>query len=87
MKVTLTDGFEISIDEKHINDWNLLKMLRGIDKGEAALVVDVAEILLGGEEQMDALAKHLEVDGVTSIDSMVNAIREIMESAAALKNS
>lgn len=87
MKVTLKDGFELSIDEKHLNDWNLLKMLRGIDKGEAALVVDVAEILLGGEEQMDALAKHLEVDGVTSIDAMVNAMREIMESASALKNS
>ena len=87
MTVTLKDGFEVNIDEKHLNDWNLLKMLRGIDKGEAALVIDVAEILLGGEEQMDALAKHLEVDGVTPIDAMVDAMREIMESATVLKNS
>lgn len=87
MKVTLSDGFEVEIDEKHFNDWNMLKMLRGIDKGEAALVVDVAEILLGGEEQVDALAKHLEVDGVTTINSMVEAMREIMESATELKNS
>ena len=86
MTVTLKDGFKVTIDEKHLNDWNLLKMLRGIDKGEAALVVDVAEILLGGEEQMDALAKHLEVDGVTPIDTMVDAMREIMESATELKN-
>ena len=87
MKVTLNDGFEVSIDEKHLNDWNMLKMLRDIDKGEAALVVDVAEILLGGEEQVDKLAKHLEVDGVTTINSMVEAMREIMESATELKNS
>ncbi|MBQ3429198.1 MAG: hypothetical protein IJH28_05430 [Mogibacterium sp.] len=87
MKVTLKDGFEVTIDERHLNDWNLLKKLRGIDRGETSLVVDVAEILLGGEENLDALAKRLEVDGVTSIDSMVEALREIMESATELKNS
>lgn len=87
MKVTLKDGYEVTIDERHLNDWNVLKMLRGIDKGEPALVVDVAEILLGGEEQVDALAKHLEADGVTSITVMVEAMREIMESASELKNS
>ena len=87
MTVKLSDGFEVNIDERHLNDWNLLKKLRGIDRGETALVVDVAEILLGGEENLDALAKHLEVDGVTSIDSMVDALREIMESTTELKNS
>ena len=87
MKVKLHDGFQVEIDEKRLNDWGMLKMLRGIDRGEAALVVDVAEILLGGEEKVDALAKHLEVDGVTPIDAMVDAMREIMESAAELKNS
>ena len=87
MTVKLSDGFEVEIDERHLNDWNLLKKFRGIDKGETSLVVDVAEILLGGEEKLDVLAKHLEVDGVTSIDSMVDALREIMESATELKNS
>ncbi len=87
MTVTLKDGFEVDIDERHLNDWNLLKKLRGIDRGETSLVVDVAEILLGGEEKLDVLAKHLEVDGVTSIDSMVEALREIMESTTELKNS
>lgn len=87
MTVTLKDGFEVDIDERHLNDWNLLRKLRGIDRGESALVVDVAEILLGGEENLEALAKHLEVDGVTSIDSMVDALREIMESTTESKNS
>lgn len=86
MTVKLSDGYEVTIDQRHLNDWNLLKMLRGIDKGESALVVDVAEILLGGEEQVNALAKHLEVDGITSIESMVDAMREIMEAATELKN-
>ena len=63
-----------------------MKLLRGIDRGETSLIVDVAETLLG-EAQVEALEKHLSVDGVTPIDSMVNAIREIMESQASLKNS
>lgn len=87
MKVKLKDGFEVVIDERHLNDWSLLKMLRGIDRGESALVVDVAEILLGGEENVDKLAEHLAVDGITSIEAMVDAMREIMESATELKNS
>jgi len=86
MKVKLNDGFEVNVDERHLNDWNLLKMLRSIDKGDAALVVDVAEILLGGEENVDALAKHLEADGITSVDAMMDAMRQIMDATAELKN-
>ena len=87
MNVKLKDGFEVGIAERHLNDWNLLKMLRTIDKGEAALVVDVMEILLGGEENVDALAKHLEKDGITTVDDMMQALREIIDATNELKNS
>ena len=87
MTVKLSDGFEVTINEDHLNDWNLLKKLRAIDKGESSLIVDVAEILLGGEENVDKLAEHLSKDGITSIDSMVDAMREIMEAATEVKNS
>lgn len=86
MTVKLSDGFEVEIDEKHLNDWNLLKVFRGIDKGQAALVVDAAEILLGGEENVDKLAEHLSKDGVTPVDAMVDAMQEIMDAAAEVKN-
>lgn len=87
MIVKLSDGFEVDIDEKHLNDWKLLKMLRSIDKGDASLIVDVAEILLRGEDKVDELAKHFEVDGVTSVDSMMRALQEIIDAAIELKNS
>lgn len=87
MKAALKDGFEVNIDEGRLNDWTFLTTLRKIDKGEAGLIVDVAEILLGGEEEVEKLAKHLESDGITSIDAMVDAITEIMESVNDLKNS
>lgn len=87
MKAKLSDGFEANINESCLNDWGFLTMLRKIDKGDTGLIVDIAEKLLGGEEEVDKLAKHLEVDGVTPADRMVDALTEIMESANAIKNS
>ena len=87
MKATLSDGFEVQISENCLNDWAFLTMLRKIDKGDTGLIVDVAERLLGGEEEVGKLAKHLEVDGVTPADKMIDALTELMESVNELKNS
>ena len=87
MKAKLNDGFEVNIDEKCLNDWGFLTLLRKIDKGDTGLIVDIAEKFFGGEEEVDKLAKHLEVDGVTPADKMVSALSEIMESVNESKNS
>lgn len=84
MLARLKDGFEIEINEKTTNDWRFLSTLRKIDKGESGLIVDVAEMLFG-DEGVEKLAKHLEVDGVTPVDSMVSAITELMESVGEVK--
>lgn len=86
MKAKLSDGYEAEISESCLNDWRFLTVLRKIDKGETGLIVDVAEILLGGEKEVEKLAKHLEKDGVTSVDVMVSALTELMESVNSLKN-
>ena len=87
MKVKLNDGYEINVNEAGVNDWRFVKMLRKIDKGDTGLIVDVAEVLLGGEEEADRLADHLEVDGHTPPEVMVNALTEIIEKVNELKNS
>ena len=86
MKATLSDGYEVQVNEKCLNDWGFLTMLRKIDKGDTGLIVDIAEKLLGGDEEVGKLAKHLEVDGVTAADRMIDALTEIMTSANKLKN-
>ena len=86
MKATLSDGYEAQVNENCLNDWGFLTMLRKINKGDAGLIVDVAERLLGGEEEVGKLAKHLEVDGVTPADKMIDALTELMESVNELKN-
>ena len=87
MKAKLSDGYEAQINDSCLNDWRFLTMLRKIDKGDTGLIVDIAETLLGGEEEVDKLAKHLEVDGFTPADKMVEALTELMESVNQLKNS
>ena len=87
MKVSLKDGFEVNVEEKHLDDWKLLKLLRGIDKGDASLTVDVIEILLGGEEEVKRLEEHIKKDGFISISAMGDALYEILEAAGELKNS
>jgi hypothetical protein len=86
MKAMLKDGFEVQVNENCLNDWGFLSLLRKIDKGDTGLIVDIAEKLLGGEKEVDKLAKHLEVDGITPADKMVDALTEIMESANESKN-
>ena len=87
MKAKLNDGFEVNIDETCLNDWGFLTMLRKIDKGDTGLIVDIAETLLGGDEEVDKLAEHLAVDGRTPANKMVDALTELMESVNELKNS
>lgn len=87
MKANLNDGFEVQISENCLNDWAFLTLLRKIDKGDTSLIVDIAERLLGGEEEVEKLAKHLEVDGITPADKMVDALSELMTSVSELKNS
>lgn len=87
MLAKLKDGYEVQICDNVANDWNFLTVLRKIDKGESGMIVDAAEILLGGEEEVERLAKHLEVNGVTPVDVMVSAITELMMSVNELKNS
>ena len=87
MTIKLKDGFEVSVSEDCLNDWKFLTMLRKIDKGDTGLIVDIAERILGGEDEVDKLAKHLEVDGVTPADGMIAAIAELIEAVGELKNS
>ena len=87
MKIKLKDGFSVNVEDGKVNDWDFLVKLRKIDKGDAALIVDVAEMLLGGESEVEKLADHLQVDGKTPVESMIDALTEIMESINELKNS
>lgn len=56
MKAKLASGFEAEINEENIESWEFLKAIRKVDKGDVAQIVDVAEMMLGSEEEVDRLA-------------------------------
>ena len=87
MIAKLKDGYTVEINEEALDDWNFLKMLRDVDRGNGSAIVDVAEIFLGGPKEADRLAEHLKVDGKTSIVAMINAVQELMSSVQEGKNS
>ena len=86
IEVEMKDGFVVNVDESCQNDWGFLTKLRKVDKGDAGVMVDVAETLLGSEEAVDRLADHLAVNGKTTVEVMVDALSEIMEAVNELKN-
>lgn len=87
MKAKLASGFEAEINEKNIESWEFLKAIRKVDKGDVAQIVDVAEMMLGSEEEVDRLADHLkETNGSATVEAMAEAIQELMNTANEVKN-
>lgn len=87
MKAKLASGFEAEINEKNIESWEFLKAIRKVDKGDVAQIVDVAEMMLGSEEEVDRLADHLKgTKGSATVEAMAEAIQELMNTANEVKN-
>ncbi len=87
MKAKLNDGYQTEIIEENIGDWEFLEVLSDIDEGEEGLIVKAARMMLGKEGVKD-LKEHLRNEqGKVPTASMVEALRELMESANELKNS
>jgi len=86
MKAYLKDGFEVEILDSTVDDWEFLEVLGDIDEGEAGLIVRAARMLLG-KEGVKHLKEHLRDEtGKVRSTTMVDALREIMESAGETKN-
>lgn len=81
-----TNGFEFSVQEKALNDYRLLKVLRQIDKGRADYMVDAVGILLG-DDQADRLEQFIQKrDGEVTTSAMAEEFSEIIRAVSALKN-
>ena len=58
IKGTTKSGFNYTIQEGALDDYELLEELREIDKGNTSLIVDVIEKIIGSE-QKEQLKKHV----------------------------
>lgn len=87
IEVKTKSGFECTIDDEAVNDWELLELLQRIDDGDMTAIVKTLPKLLG-EEQAKALKEHLRnANGRVPMDKMVAEITEIMNGSREGKNS
>ena len=86
MKAVLKDGFEVEVREECLDDWDFLELLNEIDEGNGGKIVKVAKVMLG-EEGTNSLKEHVKgTAGKASVDAMVGALSELLESLSELKN-
>lgn len=85
IKGTLKSGFEFEYDETQLDDMRFLDLLAGVE--ENPLLFSQISTMMLGKEQKEALYKHLEDEnGRVSAEAFGQAIGEIMEQSANLKN-
>lgn len=78
MKGKTESGFAFEIADDVLDDWGTLKILRRIDNGETAMVVDAVERILGTELE-EKLENFIEKrDGKVSATAMTKEFVEIL---------
>lgn len=79
-------GFEYTISDEAVDDYELLEELMKIDDGDFSGITKATRRLLG-KEQLDRLKEHLRNDnGRVSAVAMMNEVSDILTGAPVLKN-
>lgn len=77
MKVELDDNFALDIDDRKLDDYELVEALTDIDKGMVSRLTDAVNILLG--ESKPELFEHIrEKKGYVSTEEIKNALLQII---------
>ena len=87
MKITLSDGYEVTLDDNVLDDWELLCGLVAVEKGNDAALVPVFDRLLSPEEKTNLLEHLRDEKGRVSIWTVAKCIGELLNSAQKAKNS
>lgn len=85
MKVRLDEDFEIEIDDKTLDNYELVEALAAVDKGKTGKLTDAVDILFG--DAKPALFEHIkEKKGYVSTEEVKNAILQTFESLKGKKS-
>lgn len=85
------NGFKFSIDERILDDWNLVEAIGLADSEDESEQIrgvnNLVKLVLG--DQVDALKKHIadKNDGFVPSSEMTSTIVEIIKTSRKLKNS
>lgn len=86
MSGTTASGFEFSVREDALNDYELFEALGDVDSGDVGRLPFVIRTALG-EEQKDALVRHIKerCGGRADISQVVSEFKEILDLCKSLK--
>lgn len=80
-------GFEYQLKDGIFDDYELLEILRKIDKGESGHIVDMVDMMFSAE-QKEALKNHVrEEDGRIPASKLLKEVMEIFQKENKGKNS
>jgi len=86
LKGETNTGFEFSLGDDVMDDYELLEVLSSIDTGDYTLVPKMVEMLLG-KEQKESLKDHLRnKNGKVSVKGMMEEVMEIFKESTPGKN-
>lgn len=86
MKGKTESGFEFQLDEKVMNNIELIEDLAAVDQGDITMLPKVLVTLLGAEKKKE-LYEHLRTeDGRVPIDLLVKEVDQIFKASKELKN-
>lgn len=79
-------GFEYTLDEEALDDYELLEILSEIDNGNDSLIPKVARLILGNE-QLNDLKEHVRNEkGKVPATKMIEEITQIITGNKEVKN-
>ena len=79
-------GFEFTLEDDVLDDYELLETLTAVDKGEYGQITEMVERLLG-KEQKEKLKEHVRNNnGKVSAAKLLDVVREIFDASNEIKN-
>lgn len=86
VKGETSTGFAYELPEDAFDDYELLEVLRKIDKGESGYIVDMIDMLFS-KEQITALKEHIRKEnGKVSARALMQEVGEIFQNTKNGKN-
>lgn len=86
MKVTVGNGFMLEIDDRRLDDYELVEALTDVDRGKVGRLTDAVNILLGKEKTR--LFEYIrEEKGYVSTESIKGVLLEVINGMKNGKNS
>ncbi|MBR4743544.1 MAG: hypothetical protein IK082_05050 [Oscillospiraceae bacterium] len=75
--MTLTNGFEVTVDENALHDWDVVETICEIDNGNSTKLPALFNAILGEKQKKALVAYQREKTGACTVEDMSGFLVEI----------